>query len=65
MFDVSLPPVAPASPTGNPLTKIGDAVRELASVGRSLNFATFTVHATKPMHYSASLSLRFEQTSTP
>jgi len=38
-----------------------DAVRELASLGRTLSFASFAVNVTDERHYSARLSLR----STP
>ncbi len=37
-----------------------DAVRELASVGRSLRFASLSVHETDEKHFSALLSLRFD-----
>ncbi len=36
-----------------------DAVRELASLGRTLQFVSFAVNASDEMHYSARLSLRF------
>ncbi len=40
-----------------------DAVRELASVGRAIRFASLAVHATDENHFSALLSLRFESTA--
>lgn len=41
-----------------------DAVRELASLGRTLSFASFAVNVTDERHYSARLSLRFSPTQT-
>lgn len=36
-----------------------DAVRELAALAKTLQFASFAVHASDEQHYSARLSLRF------
>ncbi|UCC28975.1 MAG: hypothetical protein JSU86_12315 [Phycisphaerales bacterium] len=41
-----------------------DAVRELASLGRTLSFASFAVNVTDERHYSARLSLRFSPAQT-
>ena len=41
------------------------AVRELASLGRTLQFAIFSVHATRDTHYSAKLTLRFAPVDSP
>lgn len=36
-----------------------DALRELGSLGRALQFASYSVNVTDPLHFSARLSLRF------
>ncbi len=49
----------------NLLTRPVDALSDLASIGRSIRFASWSVHATDEMHYSALISLRFATPRAP
>jgi len=64
-IDVVLPKkkrdAAPATLRMNP----ADAVRELASLSRTLQFASFAVLSSDEQHYSARLSLRFSPKRLP
>jgi len=57
--------VVPLSTPNRPPISPADAVREFASLGRTLRFATMSVHATGERHYSARLSLRFAPDAPP
>jgi hypothetical protein len=65
IFDVVLPRNEPAPRVSAPQLKPADAVRELASLARELQFASFASYASQPMRYSARLSLRFAPTPSP
>ncbi|MGB2986189.1 MAG: hypothetical protein WBE26_09930 [Phycisphaerae bacterium] len=56
--DVVLPKQREEALWSNIRVKPADAVRELASLGRTLEFASFEVLATDEKHYSGRLSLR-------
>lgn len=58
-IDVVLPKKKEDAPLSSIRVNPADAVRELASVGRTLQFISFAVNASDDMHYSARLSLRF------
>ncbi len=64
-IDVVLPRDDAAVQTLSPQVKPADAVRELASLGRTLQFASFASYASKETRYSARLSLRFAPTTAP
>ena len=59
VLDVTLPGTTGHARWPNVLLKPADAVREFAALGRTLEFASFTVHMSNDTHYSARLTLRF------
>ncbi len=65
MVDVALPGGEDRVEPGSRRIAPAEAVRELASLGRTLQFAIFSVHATQDTHYSAHLTLRFVPVDFP
>jgi hypothetical protein len=65
IIDVVLPRPRPAPSVTAPRVTPADAVRELASLARTLQFASFASYASKDTRYSAGLSLRFAPANTP
>lgn len=61
MMDVRLPQQPRRSRPTELLATLAEGVRELVSLGRTLQFVTFSVHATPDDHYSARLTLRFPE----
>ncbi|UCE60055.1 MAG: PDZ domain-containing protein [Phycisphaerales bacterium] len=63
--DVMIPVDALGTGAEKPLLNAAGAVRELASLGRDVRFATFSLHAAGEKHHSARLSLRFAPSNGP
>jgi hypothetical protein len=64
MMDVQLPQQPQPSRPTELLSTLAEGVRELVSLGRTLQFVTFSVHATPDDDYSARLTLRFPEAET-
>ena len=59
MLEVTVPSPSAAARNSAPQTEPARALREISSLGRTLEFATFEVEASVQRRYSARVSLRF------
>ncbi|MBI4716878.1 MAG: hypothetical protein HY763_03670 [Planctomycetes bacterium] len=65
VVDVVVPDWAAEREFVGRIQQAGQAVRELASLGRTLHLVTWEVHAVEETRYSARLSLRFGANASP